>query len=481
MGRAIVSLCGAVVLATAACSSVEPDADGGVGVAQAETADGEVQAAVRLAFADDRGGLSGTFDPSEVPDLLESELQSDEPSTAIVTLRHERAPENVWMQLAVDGRTPSDSSRAIRPMSEVQQFVVRLDGGGRVPVTVTPSGAFAQAVADGTPPIGWNVDVTVAEPPERSELLGCWVLTAGENTTDGISTWWPADGIGTIELSEDGASHVNDDMEWNRSGRFDYSDGTLSIQDALGDLSYTVARLDTGTPPLGGEATLLLQGEERNLQGLRFGDRCDELDESDLDPEQRWDLSPEAVRAMPVVDPARQVDLTHASPACRDASYPIDPDRSHIEESYAPSASELYGELPPTSGPHFVGVLPPQVALQEEVDPRSAVHNLEHGAIVLWIDPSHADADLVSAWARTLGVAGFSARVGGGGILAAPLMDDATVTEPIVLTAWGQRLVCDEFDVKVADRFVAEFYGDRGSAPERSFTPYPPNALHVPS
>lgn len=452
-------------------TSADPDADPDAGTAEASD-----EAAVTLGFADGQGTIAGTLDYLSPPGPIETELRSDVGQLAVVSLTQEPAPQAAWMELTVDGRRPTvPTSGALRPVAGVQRVVVEVDGSEPVPVAVTARGAASQAAADGAPPISWQLDVAPVDAPERAELLGCWLYQSGERSFNGGLSWLPQMG-GMLTLADDGTSETSDGQLAERSGQFDYDDGTLRIRDDAGEVSYVTAVLDDGTPPVGGDATLLLSGDERNITGVHFGETCTGLEEADIDPDGRFSWPEGVDRLAPAVRVPREVGRDYRSEVCRDASYPVEPDRSHLDEADAPSATELYPQIPPASGPHLARVASPVVTLDGDLDPRLAVHNLEHGAVVVWVDPDHDDADLVALWARTLALVGFHHPAGGVGVLVAPMPDGANVDGSIVFTSWGRRLVCDSFDVQAAALLVAETYGDRGDAPEGTFAPYPAEA-----
>lgn len=162
-----------------------------------------------------------------------------------------------------------------------------------------------------------------------------------------------------------------------------------------------------------------------------------------------------------------------------------DPVRDHEDPASAPPADVMYAdheERPAHSGPHFgVWELPGVVdaAGLADLDERSLVHNLEHGSIVVAIDPSHPEAPdgaEVAAWAASLVDAGFSSGRAGGGVYAVGYEGIASGA-PVAYRAWGVALDCDGFDVDAASAFVAAHYGTRGDAPEKTLSPYPDDVL----
>lgn len=116
-----------------------------------------------------------------------------------------------------------------------------------------------------------------------------------------------------------------------------------------------------------------------------------------------------------------------------------------------------YGRVPPTSGPHFSGVVTPGFYKREP--PLGAlVHNLEHGAVVVYYDP-----DVVTESARE-SLAAFADEHTDpwAHVVVAP--SPAAAPAPYTLTAWRHRLRLQEYDPRAVRAFLAEYLG-RG--PER--------------
>ena len=109
-----------------------------------------------------------------------------------------------------------------------------------------------------------------------------------------------------------------------------------------------------------------------------------------------------------------------------------------------------YSTRPPTSGRHLPAVAPygyTTTLLQAE----AAVHNMEHGAVVIWFQPGDATLagqvrDLVAALGRQCLVAG----------------PYATMDDPIAVTAWGRILRLDAFDAARITEFVEAYRGRLG-------------------
>lgn len=111
-----------------------------------------------------------------------------------------------------------------------------------------------------------------------------------------------------------------------------------------------------------------------------------------------------------------------------------------------------YNSRPPTSGPHYTAWYPSYGVLTETVDPRTWVHNLEHGAVVLLYNCSEGCPDLVQQIRDLQGTLPRSrnAKVGGPRMLATPYTD---MDSRIAVVAWGWLLELDDLDPDQITRF----------------------------
>lgn len=154
---------------------------------------------------------------------------------------------------------------------------------------------------------------------------------------------------------------------------------------------------------------------------------------------------------------------------------------SHLSPDTAPPASQLYPRRPPSSGPHFGSPLAPPGFHDDPIDERSAIHNLEHGAVAVWYDPAALGDDgrqRLEDWVRERNRAGFNVGRGGAAIMAAPF-DEGLAGSSVALRAWGAEVDCADFDAAAADAFLAEHFGTRGQAPEGAMAQYPQDAVRV--
>lgn len=154
-------------------------------------------------------------------------------------------------------------------------------------------------------------------------------------------------------------------------------------------------------------------------------------------------------------------------------------ERTHLDPADAPPPDALYPRRPAHSGPHYGGVLPlPRDTASRPIDERAVLHNMEHGAVVVWFDAAAlADADqrAVRQWRDDRADLGFTSPAGGA-VFASPI---PRIDEPpaVALRAWGVALDCERFDPVVADAFLVDHWGSHGAAPEAGLSPFPDGSL----
>ena len=110
-----------------------------------------------------------------------------------------------------------------------------------------------------------------------------------------------------------------------------------------------------------------------------------------------------------------------------------------------------FNSRPPTSGPHYAAWYPSYGVLNETIDPRTWVHNLEHGAVVLLYNCPEACPDLVQQ-IRDLhaSLPRGRSKTGVPRMLAMPYTD---MDSRIAVVAWGWLLELDQFDAAQITRF----------------------------
>jgi len=141
--------------------------------------------------------------------------------------------------------------------------------------------------------------------------------------------------------------------------------------------------------------------------------------------------------------------------------------RQHIEKL---SPDFRYNSYPPTSGPHYPpGPKAPAVwnLYDTPVDETALVHNLEHGGIVVQYGADVPDSTVqqITRWYQDLDTQN--------GLVVAPIWPSIQATPPqeaankIYLTAWTHLMTCTAFDEGAFGRFVADYRGPTGDAPEK--------------
>lgn len=176
---------------------------------------------------------------------------------------------------------------------------------------------------------------------------------------------------------------------------------------------------------------------------------------------------------------ARTVDPDAlATAACSEVEAGDPRDRDHLDAAEAPPASELYDSDLPAAGPHFGQWSAPVQGLPgSPMDVRALLHNMEHGAVVVWLDPEQLDGGtlaFIESWRDQLGAAGFDNDETGAAVFVSRMPGDVDPGKvAVALRAWGVALDCGTWELAVADAFVGLHYGTRGSAPESDLGPWP--------
>ena len=141
---------------------------------------------------------------------------------------------------------------------------------------------------------------------------------------------------------------------------------------------------------------------------------------------------------------------------------PADQDRTHLGEGVAPPLS-TYATTPPASGPHADVTLPAGVYDSVSIDELyQSIHSLEHGATVIWYDPTAPaarTARLIEFYDRRL----QDAQVGQDRVIVAPydFPGDAAGILPegtqMAMVAWHRLRTCASVDVAVAFDFTSQY------------------------
>ncbi len=110
----------------------------------------------------------------------------------------------------------------------------------------------------------------------------------------------------------------------------------------------------------------------------------------------------------------------------------------------------VYNTNPPSSGNHLPSV-GPYGHWGDELVPELVVHNLEHGAVVIWYAPG--DPELAGSVNRLVRSLGPTCIVAG----SYPGMD-----HPVAATVWGRILELNEFDEELLREFATTYRGQQG-------------------
>ena len=136
--------------------------------------------------------------------------------------------------------------------------------------------------------------------------------------------------------------------------------------------------------------------------------------------------------------------------------FPPDPGgRAHfaVGETY-----DDYNSNPPTSGPHTAAVVAPGV-YDDPVPKESAVHNMEHGQVVVWFncEDVRQRPNWVACVELTAGLQPIveAANTSGKKVLMTPYAD---MDHQIALTAWQFLDAFDEFDAQRVRTFIDTLY-----------------------
>jgi hypothetical protein len=152
---------------------------------------------------------------------------------------------------------------------------------------------------------------------------------------------------------------------------------------------------------------------------------------------------------------------------------------THLDPAEAPPAAELYPDRPAVGGPHFGEWLSAGI-FDAPVEERAAVHNLEHGAVAVYLDPNLDDDQVeeVTGWATQRNDAGLLDERTGAGLLVAPW--EGPLLAQVAFRAWGVAADCERFDRTFADGFVRDHFGTAGDAPEGTLGTDPTQVIGTP-
>jgi len=128
-----------------------------------------------------------------------------------------------------------------------------------------------------------------------------------------------------------------------------------------------------------------------------------------------------------------------------------------------------YSSLPATSGPHW-GTPTNWGVYTTPANESQLIHNLEHGGIVIWYDPSldSASVDTLVRYVETQTASGVSGRYK---FILTPWGGADPLPAPVVATAWRYLLQLESADTDAIGEFARARYG---RSPEPNGGPGPP-------
>lgn len=133
--------------------------------------------------------------------------------------------------------------------------------------------------------------------------------------------------------------------------------------------------------------------------------------------------------------------------------------QTHIDDGTTPPAGS-YTSIPATSGPHWGspanwGVYP------NPVPEAQVIHNLEHGGIVIWYDPTRLPAEDVADLASFVRTEVDGTRFK---FILSPWAGE-DFGHAIAVTAWTRLLYLDEVDMDQVRAFADRYYQRLGPEP----------------
>ncbi len=164
----------------------------------------------------------------------------------------------------------------------------------------------------------------------------------------------------------------------------------------------------------------------------------------------------------------KKVGLTTEAAGCldpKDEDVPKDATDEAVKHTSRDGDRVDYPAHPPTSGRHNPTPLPVGAkkfySRDENPPPERAVHNMEHGFVVVWYDKtvSAEDIDLLEQ----------AADGAEGKFLVVPwTREDFPDDKHIVMTAWAEREQCSGVSGEAMQKFYDQFGGPNGKAPEKN-------------
>lgn len=137
------------------------------------------------------------------------------------------------------------------------------------------------------------------------------------------------------------------------------------------------------------------------------------------------------------------------SSTCGPVEHIVEPGAIHV----LPGVEVSYDHSPPTSGPHAFPAPEPGVH-RSPIEPALQVAALESGAVIVQYETG-TDGGVVER---------IEALAATDGVLVAPGAATFDEGAAVAFTAWGVRMLCEQFDDSSAERFVREHAGTGSDA-----------------
>jgi hypothetical protein len=153
--------------------------------------------------------------------------------------------------------------------------------------------------------------------------------------------------------------------------------------------------------------------------------------------------------------PAAAVGVSERQAGCTGVQEHEEMGATHIDVG---APHEPYGAPAPTSGPHYAGDAGPVDPgfYEEPIPPEGAIHNLEHGMIVIWYSPDAPEEEIANIEEIT-----DQERFATVALPYPGLQTDKN----FVLTAWTVSQECDQVSQDVVDEFRRNYQGKLGPEP----------------
>ena len=176
------------------------------------------------------------------------------------------------------------------------------------------------------------------------------------------------------------------------------------------------------------------------------GDQADVTEEESTPSE-----SPSASASVAEASPSPSVA---ADPSCESVEQ-IPESGGHYSNPDKVLTADDFNSIPPAAGKHKTATLQTGQLYREPVDLGEAVHSLEHGAVIYWMNalPEDSLADLEEV-SNALFEEGYTSLI---------VAENPDMDVPFAMSAWGHVQRCTGVDPEAIGEFTATYYA---SGPE---------------